>query len=90
MVWLSFLSFIMNNKPVMKKILTLLTIAIVGLTSCKKEPTKVFSISIDPTELSFAAAGGEETVEVTSSAEWELSGESYWCYASSYHIHGRP
>ena len=68
----------------MKKILTLLTIAIVGLTSCKKEPTKVFSISIDPTELSFAAAGGEETVEVTSSAEWELSGESYWCYASSY------
>ena len=68
----------------MKKILTLLAIALVGLTSCKKEPTKVYSISIDPTELSFAAAGGEETVEVTSSAEWELSGESYWCYASSY------
>ena len=68
----------------MKKILTLLAIGIVGLTSCKKEPTKVYSISIDPTELSFAAAGGEETVEVTSSAEWELSGESYWCYASSY------
>ena len=68
----------------MKKILTLLAIALVGLASCKKEPTKVYSISIDPTELSFAAAGGEETVEVTSSAEWELSGESYWCYASSY------
>lgn len=66
----------------MKKILTLLAIALVGLASCKKEPT--YSISIDPTELSFAAAGGEETVEVTSSAEWELSGESYWCYASSY------
>ena len=68
----------------MKKILTLLAIALVGLASCKKEPTKVYSISIDPTELSFAAAGDEETVEVTSSAEWELSGESYWCYASSY------
>lgn len=68
----------------MKKILTLLAIALVGLASCKKEPEKVYSISIDPTELSFAAAGGEETVEVTSSAEWELSGESYWCYASSY------
>ena len=68
----------------MKKILTLLAIALVGLASCKKEPTKVYSISIDPTELSFAAAGGKETVEVTSSAEWELSGESYWCYASSY------
>ena len=68
----------------MKKILTLLTIAIVSLTSCKKEPEKVYSISISFTELSFNSDGGEETVFVKSTAEWELSGDSYWCYASSY------
>lgn len=68
----------------MKKILTLLAIGIVGLTSCKEELVQVYSISIDPTELSFNSGGGEETVTVTSTADWELSGDSYWCYASSY------
>ena len=67
----------------MKKILTLLAIVIVGLTSCKTELV-VYSISIDPTELSFNSGGGEETVSVTSTADWELSGDSYWCYASEY------
>ena len=66
----------------MKKILTLLAIGIVGFTSCKEE--LVYSISIDPTELSFNSGGGEETVSVTSTADWELSGDSYWCYASEY------
>ena len=68
----------------MKKILILLAIGIVGLTSCKEELVQVYSISIDPTELSFNSGGGEETVSVTSTADWELSGDSYWCYASSY------
>ena len=68
----------------MKKILTLLAIGIVGLTSCKEELVQVYSISIDPTELSFNSGGGDETVTVTSTADWELSGDSYWCYASSY------
>lgn len=68
----------------MKKILILLTIGIVGFTSCKEELVQVYSISIDPTELSFNSGGGEETVSVTSTADWELSGDSYWCYASEY------
>ena len=68
----------------MKKILTLLTIGIVAFTSCKEELVQVYSISIDPTELSFNSGGGEETVSVTSTADWELSGDSYWCYASEY------
>ena len=68
----------------MKKILTLLAIGIVGLTSCKEELVQVYSISIDPTELSFNSGGGDETITVTSTADWELSGGSYWCYASSY------
>ena len=68
----------------MKKILTLLAIGIVGFTSCKEELVQVYSISIDPTELSFNSGGGEETVSVTSTADWELSGDSYWCYASEY------
>lgn len=68
----------------MKKILTLLAIGIVALTSCKEELVQVYSISIDPTELSFNSGGGEETVSVTSTADWELSGDSYWCYASEY------
>lgn len=68
----------------MKKILTLLAIVIVGLTSCKEELVQVYSISIDPTELSFNSGGGDETITVTSTADWELSGGSYWCYASSY------
>ena len=68
----------------MKKILTLLAIGIVGFTSCKEELVQVYSISIDPTELSFNSGGGEETVSVASTADWELSGDSYWCYASEY------
>lgn len=68
----------------MKKILTLLAIGIVSFTSCKEELVQVYSISIDPTELSFNSGGGDETVTVTSTADWELSGDSYWCYASSY------
>ena len=61
-----------------------MAIGIVGLTSCKEELVQVYSISIDPTELSFNSGGGDETVTVTSTAEWELSGYSDWCYASSY------
>ena len=68
----------------MKKILTLLAIGIVGFTSCKEELVQVYSISIDPTELSFNSGGGEETVNVTSTTDWELSGDFDWCYASSY------
>ena len=66
----------------MKKILTLLAIALASLTSCKEELVQ-YSISVDPVELSFNSAGGEDTVYVTSSAEWELFSDSGWCHASS-------
>lgn len=67
----------------MKKILVLLAIVLAALTSCKEELIQ-YSISIDISELSFGSAGGEDTVKVTSTADWELSGDSYWCYASEY------
>ena len=70
----------------MKKILTLLAIALAALTSCMEEVQ--YSISIDTSELSFSSAGGEGTVKVTSTADWELSGDSYWCYASEYYGQG--
>ena len=70
---------IKNN---MKKILTLLAVALAALTSCKEELVQ-YSISVDPVELSFNSAGGEDTVHVTSSAEWELFSDSEWCYVSS-------
>lgn len=44
----------------------------------------MYSISIDPTELSFNYGGGEEAVSAPSTADWELSGDSYWCYTSDY------
>ena len=66
----------------MKKILTLLAITLAVLTSCKEELVQHY-ISVDPVELSFNSAGGEDTVYVTSSAEWELFSDSGWCYASS-------
>lgn len=66
----------------MKKILTLLAIVLATLTSCKEELVQ-HSISVDPVKLSFNSAGGEDTVYVTSSAEWELFSESGWCHASS-------
>lgn len=70
----------------MKKILTLLAIALAALTSCMEEVQ--YSISIDTSELSFSSAGGEGTVKVISTADWELSGDSYWCYASEYYGQG--
>lgn len=43
-----------------------------------------YYISIDTTELVFSAAGGEDTVIVTCTAEWELTGDADWCKASAY------
>ena len=71
----------------MKKIANLLVcafLAVTSLASCRNEEVQVYSISVDPAELSFGYEGGEETVSVTSTADWELSGDSFWCHASSY------
>ena len=72
----------------MKKILTLLAVALAALTSCKEELAQ-YSISVVPARLSFDSAGGKDTVHVTSSAEWELISENdYWCLMSSYYGDG--
>ena len=71
----------------MKKIANLLVcafLAVTSLASCRNEEVQIYSISVDPAELSFGYDGGEETVSVTSTADWELSGDSFWCHASSY------
>ena len=71
----------------MKKIANLLVcafLAVTSLASCRNEEVQVYSISVDPAELSFGYDGGEENVSVTSTADWELSGDSFWCHASSY------
>ena len=71
----------------MKKIANLLVcafLAVTSLASCRNEEVQIYSISVDPAELSFGYEGGEETVSVTSTADWELSGDSFWCHASSY------
>ena len=71
----------------MKKIANLLVcafLAVTSLASCRDEEVQVYSISVDPAELTFGYEGGEETVSVTSTADWELSGDSFWCHASSY------
>ena len=63
------------------------------LVSCEKpenrgdntEPTPdpEYSISISPTELTFGAEGGEQSVTVTSSEDWYIDGESDWCEVSA-------
>ena len=71
----------------MKKTANLLVCAflvVTSLASCRNEEVPGYSISVDPAELSFGYEGGEETVSVTSTADWELSGDSFWCHASSY------
>ena len=62
----------------MKKVLTLLAIALAALTSCEED-----SISISPTELLFDSEGGEAIVTVTSTSSWELYGYSEWCFGVS-------
>ena len=46
------------------------------------QEAKVYSISVEPTELSFIAAGEAKTVTITSSDEWEFSSNKYWISAS--------
>lgn len=67
----------------MKKILTLLTIGIVCLTSCKEEITQESFISIYPTELIFDADGGEQSITINCADSWQLSGSADWCNVSS-------
>ena len=66
----------------MKKILTLLAIGIVGLTSCKKEEMQnVLSLSTYYLEVD-TSASNYYSVTVTSSGKWTLTGGESWCIPS--------
>ena len=64
----------------MKKILTLLTIVIVGLTSCKKEEFKQedATLEIIGTEIVFDSKGGNASFEVKSNSNWTVSCDADW------------
>ena len=83
----------------MKKILFSLALMSALLVSCEPEngednqeptPNPEYSISISPTELTFGAEGGEQSVTVTAKygdddAQWEIYGGSDWCEVSAYY-----
>ena len=70
----------------MKKTANLLVcafLAVTSLASCRNEEVQVYSISVDPAELSFGYDGGKQTVEVTSSHKWTLTNDSDWITTSA-------
>ena len=70
----------------MKKTANLLVCAflvVTSLASCRNEEVQVYSISVDPAELSFGYDGGKQTVEVTSSHKWTLTNDSDWITTSA-------
>ena len=75
----------------MKKTLSMLAIMSAVLVSCAKSEINedngnnkpVYEISISPNDLTFGAEGGEQIVTVTSSDDWYLDGENYWCEVSA-------
>ena len=66
----------------MKRIITLLAIATACLTSCTEDLAKEYSISLQPTKLSFNSEGGAQYVTVESTYEWKVSGGDDWCSVS--------
>ena len=72
----------------MKKFLLPLALMSALLVSCEPEngednPEPEYSISISPTELTFDAVGGEQSVTVTSSESWYLVEDSDWYWSES-------
>ena len=64
----------------MKKILLPLAIVSALLVSCESEK-KESAISVYPTELTFGAEGGRDTVIVTSTDSWyPVEGPAVWCF----------
>ena len=47
-----------------------------------EQEAKFYSISVEPTELTYIAAGEEKEVTVTSSDDWEFSSEEHWISTS--------
>ena len=68
----------------MKKILTLLAIALATVTSCKEEEiTQESYIYLNYEELVFDAEGGEDGFYVECTDVWKISGSADWCEVSS-------
>lgn len=68
----------------MKKILTLLAIALATVTSCKEEEiTQESYIYLYYEELVFDAEGGEDGFYVECTDVWKISGSADWCEVSS-------
>ena len=69
----------------MKRVLLILTAAILALVSCEQvEPIQSSknSIVVDPSEVNFAMEGGEVVLILTLKSEhkeWSLEGDTDWC-----------
>lgn len=74
-----------NQKEKMKRVLLILTAAILALVSCEQvEPIQSSknSIVVDPSEAHFTMDGGEVVLNLTLKSEhkeWSLSGDTEWC-----------
>ena len=74
-----------NQNIKMKRVLLILTAAILALVSCEQaEPIQSSknSIVVDPSEVNFAMEGGEVVLSLTLKSEhkeWTLSGDTDWC-----------
>ena len=66
----------------MKKILTLLAIALVGITSCKPEeeeitPPEIY-LNVHHEDIVFPSDGGEDSFEIESNGEWVITNDADW------------
>ena len=62
----------------MKRFLLPLALMSALLVSCEKQKQE-YTISVFPTELTFGAKGGEQTVKVTANTSWYINGLPHWC-----------
>lgn len=64
----------------MKKILTLLAIALVGLTSCtpEEEPEQEAYLNIYYDDIVFPSDGGEDSFEIDSNTDWVITSDADW------------
>jgi len=66
----------------MKKILTLLAIALVGITSCKPEeeeitPPEIY-LNVHHEDIVFPSDGGEDSFEIESNTDWVITNDADW------------
>lgn len=61
----------------MKRFLLPLALMSALLVSCEEQKQE-YTISVFPTELTFGAEGGEQTVKVTANMDWYIDNSPYW------------